>query len=93
MAKIVSDLAEDIQSSCSIHTNFTVVKANIDWPGVAETNEETVGAWVQYNGDDDDANGVVDAEESKGSVLQIANTLDKQSMGCERGGHGAGTAN
>lgn len=50
-----------LPSGFSAHTNFTVVKANIDWPGVAETNKETIGAWVQYNGDDDDTNGVIDA--------------------------------
>ena len=50
-----------LPSGFSIHTNFTVVKVDIDWPGVAETNEETLGAWVAYNGDDDDTNGVIDA--------------------------------
>ncbi|MBU4198865.1 MAG: hypothetical protein KKG09_04480 [Verrucomicrobia bacterium] len=44
-------------------TNFTVVKADIVWPDLVETNEETIGGWVKYNSDDDDTNGVVDAEQ------------------------------
>lgn len=49
--------------SVTLQTNFTVVVVDIVMQGRDETDEETTGAFVCYNGDDDNTNGVPDVSE------------------------------
>jgi hypothetical protein len=55
----------------------TVVKVELDIDGVAQTNKQTVGKFMWWNGDDENTNGIPDKDEEPAGGISNENDLVK----------------